>query len=223
MLKDKIKKNGLNLWKYLIKQMTMNIKLVYRDQDLGNAWKKYFNGIDNVEIINEDICQTTCDAIVSPANSFGFMDGGLDYYLSERFGWELEKELQQQIKNRPMRELLVGEALIIPTKDDKVPWLISSPTMRVPMRLRQSVNAYLAMKAILHTALSFKEKPAITTIAIPGLGTGCGALDAETAALQMWQAYKEIVLKDFTYPEDFGKAQKRHFLLNEKEINIWDA
>ena len=54
---------------------------------------------------------------------------------SERFGWLLQKTLQQTIAARPLKELLVGEALILPTGDMEVPWLISAPTMRVPMRL----------------------------------------------------------------------------------------
>ena len=29
------------------------------------------------------------DAIVSPANSFGFMDGGIDYAYSDHFGWHM--------------------------------------------------------------------------------------------------------------------------------------
>ena len=49
--------------------------------------------------IEGDITQIECDAMVSPANSFGFMDGGLDYALSERFGWDLEKRLQKIIKD----------------------------------------------------------------------------------------------------------------------------
>ena len=36
-------------------------------------------------------------AVVSPANSFGFMDGGLDYKLSERFGWALQERLQRRL------------------------------------------------------------------------------------------------------------------------------
>ncbi len=200
----------------------MKLKLVYKEDEIGKAWGKHFSKVENVSIVKEDICQVDCDAIVSPANSFGFMDGGLDYYLSERFGWNLQEELQTLIANRPMKELLIGEALIIPTKDKKVPWLISAPTMRVPMVLRQSVNAYLAMKAILTVALSHKTQPAIESIAIPGLGTGCGALDPETSALQMWNAYREVILKEIEYPKDFGEAQSSHFNLNKNEIIIWD-
>ena len=35
--------------------MIMEIKLVYIDNFLGEAWEKAFSGIDNVYIINEDI------------------------------------------------------------------------------------------------------------------------------------------------------------------------
>lgn len=200
----------------------MKWKFVYRNTALGDAWRKYFDEVDDVELIEDNICRVTCDAVVSPANSFGFMDGGLDYALSERFGWNLQVRLQEMIAKRPLRELLVGEALIIDTEDRRVPWLISAPTMRVPMRLRQSVNAYLAMKAIIISVLSHLREPRIKTVALPGLGTGCGALTAPTAALQMWRAFQEVALGNHTFPADFGEAQRQHFILNRDEINFWD-
>ncbi|MFL5743547.1 MAG: macro domain-containing protein [Niastella sp.] len=64
--------------------------------------------------------------MVSPANSFGFMDGGVDYVISERLGWGLEKELQKRIKALPEGELLVGRALILETGDPHIPFLISA-------------------------------------------------------------------------------------------------
>ncbi len=152
----------------------MKIKLVYRDEDLGVAWKKCFSYHNTVSIIEGDICNIECDAIISPANSFGFMDGGLDYALSEKFGWDLQKRLQKIIGKRPVQELLVGEALIISTGSKDIPWLISAPTMRVPMQVKRSINPYLAMKAILSEVLLHKELPEIETIAVPGLGTGVG-------------------------------------------------
>jgi O-acetyl-ADP-ribose deacetylase (regulator of RNase III) len=204
-------------------QSSMKWQFVYNTNEfLGEQWRLRFGGQADVEILAGDICWVRTDAIVSPANSFGFMDGGLDQALSERFGWELQEILQRTIADRPLKELLVGEALVLPTGDPDTPWLISAPTMRVPMRLRQSVNAYLAMKAILVTALSHAGTPPIRSVAIPGLGTGVGALDAETSALQMWMAYREVVLQQWHYPEDFGEAQKAHLGLNVKEIRIWD-
>ena len=197
----------------------MKYILVYQEPELGQAWRKHFAPAQDVEIMEGDICAIDCDAIVSPANSFGFMDGGLDHAISERFGWSLQEQLQADIQKRPLKELLVGEAIIIATKDSRVPWLISAPTMRVPMRLRQTVNAYLAMKAILTSALAHPE---INIITIPGLGTGCGHLSPETAALQMWTAYSEVVFGNTTYPADYGEAQRRHVNLNRDVINLWE-
>ena len=64
-----------------------------------DAWNALFKKEENVEVSNGDLTQAICDAIVSPANSFGFMDGGIDYAISERFGWDLQLELQNKIKN----------------------------------------------------------------------------------------------------------------------------
>jgi O-acetyl-ADP-ribose deacetylase (regulator of RNase III) len=178
------------------------------------AWEHCFAGQAGVEVVDGDICQLACDAIVSPANSFGFMDGGLDRELSEHFGWNLEKQVQAAIQARPMRELLIGEALIVPTHHPKTPWLIVAPTMRVPMRIRTSIHAYLAMKAILLTAQAHREEPKIQTLAISGLGTGVGQLAPELCAGQMWQAYREVVLGEFEAPTNFVEAQKTHLKLN---------
>ena len=78
------------------------------------------------------------------------------------------------IYSLPMGELLVGQALVVPTGDSVVPtgdsvvpYLISAPTMRVPMsfNIATSLNAYLAMKAILVAAVAH---PDIVTVAVPG-------------------------------------------------------
>ena len=56
---------------------------------LLDAWTDFFSKEESVSIIEGDITKIECDAIVSPANSFGFMDGGVDYAISERLGWGL--------------------------------------------------------------------------------------------------------------------------------------
>lgn len=192
----------------------MTITLCYREDRLGEAWTDAFAGLAEVRIVEGDICQLPCDAVVSLANSFGFMDGGLDHLLSERFGWDLEKRVKKAIQARPMRELLIGEAMIVPTDDVRVPWLICAPTMRVPMRIKTSVNAYLAMKAILIAAMSHKEEIEIQHVAIPGLGTGVGHLAPEVAAGQMAKAYREVILGEFKEPGSFNEAQRQHLNLN---------
>lgn len=186
---------------------------------LIEAWKEFFAGEDNVAIVEGDITKITCDAIVSPANSFGFMDGGLDYELSERFGWDLEKRLQQQIKLLPEGELLVGQAILVETGDKEIPFLISAPTMRIPtnFNIDTSVNAYLAMKAILIKA---KSNERISVVAIPGLCTGVGRMQPIISARQMFQAYKEIILGQRMDFSSFGEAQKYHWNINPQGM-IW--
>ncbi len=198
----------------------MKIKLVFQIDRLGLAWKKYFKEEKNIEIIKNDITQISCDAIVSPANSFGFMDGGLDLALSKRFGWNIQEELQKQIKNSQLGELLIGQTITLKTNDDKIPFLISAPTMRVPMNFNipTSINAYLAMKAILITV---KNNPKIETVAIPGLATGCGKMDVKIAAKQMLVAYNEIIKDEKMNFMSFEEAQKYQIEINKKSL-IWD-
>jgi len=62
------------------------------------AWEEFFGDIKNVQILKKDISKISCDALVSPANSFGFMDGGIDYAISLRLGWGLQFKLQEKIR-----------------------------------------------------------------------------------------------------------------------------
>lgn len=82
---------------------------------MGEAWRKIFGAARDVEIVDDSILNCDTDAIVSPANSFGFMDGGLDYYLFQMFGWDLQERLQEMIRNRPEGDLRVGRALVLET------------------------------------------------------------------------------------------------------------
>ena len=197
----------------------MKIILSGLSSKLLDAWTEFFSNEKDVRIVEGDITKVICDAIVSPANSFGFMDGGLDYALSERFGWDLEKKLQQQIKELPEGELLVGQAILMDTGDNDIPFLISAPTMRIPtnFNIDTSINAYLAMKAILIKA---KSDSRIMTVAIPGLCTGVGRMQPIIASRQMYQAYKEIILGQKMDFATFGDAQKYHWEINPQGM-IW--
>lgn len=197
----------------------MKIILAGLAGEILDAWTEFFGREENVSIVEGDITKLKCDAMASPANSFGFMDGGLDYALSERFGWDLEKRLQKQIKELPEGELLVGQAIVLETGDKDVPFLISAPTMRIPtnFNIDTSVNAYLAMKAILIKA---KADDRISSVAIPGLCTGVGRMQPLIAARQMFQAYKEIILEQRMDFATFGEAQKYHWNINPQGM-IW--
>ena len=86
------------------------------------------------------------------------------------------------------------------------------------MRVRTSINAYLAMKALLIAVRSHRAEIPIETVAVPGLGTGIGQLAPELAASQMFQAYKEVVIGETKYPSNFAEAQRLHISLNRSAL-----
>jgi O-acetyl-ADP-ribose deacetylase (regulator of RNase III) len=142
------------------------------------------------------IIDLNVDAVVSPANSFGFMDGGLDAVYLDRFGKHVQDAARRAILYRHEGELLVGRADIIPTGDQQIPRLIVAPTMRVPTQLpRDTINPYLAAKAVLSLiergvvpdgpAAGRPVRDIIRTVALPGLGTGVGRVDPQTCARQV--------------------------------------
>ena len=73
------------------------------------------------------------------------MDGGIDLLYSHRLGWHVQERLQKLIKEKYHGELLVGQAEIVETDNQQIPFVISAPTMRVPMILKDSVNPYLLL------------------------------------------------------------------------------
>ena len=73
------------------------------------------HGLNCVEVRDCSILDIQCDAVVSPSNSFGFMNGGIDLLYLKRFGMDLQYRLQKKIKDKHFGELLVGQAEIIET------------------------------------------------------------------------------------------------------------
>ncbi|MCP5097927.1 MAG: Appr-1-p processing protein [Chloroflexi bacterium] len=184
------------------------------------AWRHAFQEYSDVEIYHGSIFDVQCDAIVSPANSFGFMDGGIDMAISRHFGWHVQERVQATIKTKHHGELLVGTADIVATDDSQIPYVIAAPTMRVPMKLQKnSVAIFLATRAVLLLIKygSFSEDKLISEkvnrVAIPGMGTGVGKFSPETCAKQMKQAVDDVIMDRYTFPTSWSDAQKRHQLL----------
>lgn len=55
-------------------------------QQLDACWREACAGLDHIEYHVGTILDVACDALVSPAYSFGFMDGGIDAVYTRRFG-----------------------------------------------------------------------------------------------------------------------------------------
>lgn len=192
----------------------MKITLAAPDPALARAWRAAFADTD-VIVTDGSILDVECDALISPANSFGFMDGGIDAIYSEYFGWDLQLKLRRKILDRHFGELLIGNAEIVETGNTRHPYLIAAPTMRVPMTLGQDTIApYLATRAALLLLRSGQagDLP-IRSVAFPGMGTGVGRVRPEICARQMRTAYNEVVLGAFELPTSWAEASERHQLL----------
>lgn len=188
----------------------MKIQLIDRNQVMCNFWKLHFDNCSDVTIHCGDFFSLPADCIVSPANSFGFMDGGLDAVITNKLGKKTQENLQKLLEEKYNGELLVGQAVLVETGNNEVPFCISAPTMRVPLLLKDSVNVYMAAKAIFRLLL---ENPQIQTVSISGLGTGVGHVPFDICARQMRQAYNEVCLKQFVQPKTLQEAQKSHMNL----------
>lgn len=195
---------------------TTTFKLIAFDLPLYYAWQTAFEGVPNIDVIDGDILEHTADAFVSPANSFGYMDGGLDLKYSLHFGWELERNVREVLEADHFGEIPVGQAIIVPTNHEQTPWLISAPTMRVPSNVSETVNAYLAFKAIIQAVLAFNQSEhRINTVLCPGLGTGEGKMPAQQCAKQMREAYDVCLDGKMLRKGGLGSAVTQHIRLIE--------
>lgn len=198
----------------------MNIILTSVEDALADAWERFCGDLPFVSVHRGSIFDLSCDAVVSPANSYGFMDGGIDMLYSEQFGWGVQERLQALIQDKHHGELLVGAAEIVETNSPNLPYLIAAPTMRVPMILQHSVNPYLAARAVLllvkfgaFTHGSNAGKPIaefVDSIAFPGLGTGVGRIGPNTCARQVRAAIDAVLLGQEAFPVSWVEAQQRH-------------
>eukprot|EP00105_Crassostrea_gigas_P018001 XP_011435986.1 PREDICTED: uncharacterized protein LOC105334291 isoform X1 [Crassostrea gigas] len=196
--------------------------VVYKLRDISHgmfqAWKSRFpESHKNVQISNGDLFESApaADAIVCPVNSFGFMDEGINMAYSKYFGGQMQERLQHVIRKKYRGEILVGQAVIIaayswhtqPSEEDlqgfneglPINYLIAAPTMRIPQGVENTVNAYLAFRAVIlavreHNKRNYGSRK-IRSVLCPGLGTDIGLMDHDQCANQMCLAYETHELK----------------------------
>ena len=158
---------------------------------------------------------------VSPANSLGFMDGGIDMVLSRTMFPGCEKRLKALIaalghKTAPGRPYLrVGSAawfMVGPRTG-----FIAAPTMFLPHDVADTQNAYWAFLATLVAARRAVQTSggALHTLVCTSLCCGVGRMDPEQAAIQMRRAWDDFHAGRI--PEETEQVGPEYVLLPDRD------
>jgi len=171
-------------WHQEAQHQSKRLVLVLRDETTWRSYHKYFGGLPRVDVIqHHDITDDkklgpTVDAYVSPANSMGNMDGGIDRAYADHFGWSYGRPyhspnlLQLAIdkaKGEFSATLPIGEAILV---RDGRNCLIAAPTMALPGKIKVGSRiVYDATRAVF--ALWASETSGdLNVVRMPAFGTG---------------------------------------------------
>lgn len=202
------------------KSASTNLNITFCDKhpEVCQALVNEFGSVPETRVIQGDALKIKADAIVSPANSFGDMSGGIDKTIDDFYKGGAQSAAIRVIRNDFFGELPVGAAIVLEMENRKLPHIIVAPTMRTPGNIRGTINAYLAMRAVLVAVLKHNEsRPVkIEHIVVPALGTGVGRMPFEEAAQQMSKAYQNIMLRQW---EDVVHPSAAPFVMRKQNID----
>lgn len=179
----------------------MKIYLLDINKNMTDVWEKYFSNMEDIEIVNEDFStfmnkHPNIEAVVSPANSFGLMDGGYDKAITDYFGEGLMKDVQKAILLNWHGEQPVGTSITVPIFNrtintafgKKLCVLIHTPSMRTPEIIKDSRIIYQCMR----TTLIEAKRQEVKSIVIPAFGGLTGRVPCDKIAKMMYLAHKQI-------------------------------
>ena len=154
-----------------------------------------------------DITDLQADAIVNPANSRLVMGGGVAGAIKRAGGAAIEEEA---IRKAPIP---VGQAVATTAGKLRAKYVIHAPTMARPAMSTNVTSVEKATTAALRAARELR----LTSIAIPGMGTGVGGVPLQEAARSMIEAVRQHVGE--------GTTLKHVFLVSvdEKLANAFES
>ncbi|HVL84116.1 MAG TPA: macro domain-containing protein [Pseudonocardia sp.] len=174
----------------------LTLVLVAVDEEMAQAWSALAATRPGLEVHEGSITEVDVDAVVSPANSWGLMGGGIDAVYARWF-----PGISDRVRAASGGNLPVGEAVIVPTGADRPAWLISAPTMRAPGELLDpdGTAARAAATAVLRVWRDGTlpdgraVRDVVHRVALPGLGTGVGGLEPAVCARQVGAALTDTL------------------------------
>ncbi|MBK8803320.1 MAG: macro domain-containing protein [Fibrobacteres bacterium] len=164
----------------------MHLHFADTNPDVCHFLQVAFSPFPEVSIQTGNILDVAHGCVVSPANSSGYMDGGVDAAYRAFFGASFEAKVRETIQAQPNGELKIGSAIVVATTHHKIPFVIVAPTMTMPEFTDASVVRRV-MGAVLRAW--DRHQSQISDVFCPGLGTGVGGVSPQEAAISMAQAY----------------------------------
>ena len=138
-----------------------------------------------IEVRKASITTIDVEAVVNPANSFGYMGGGVASVIKRVGGSKIE---QEAVRQAPIQ---IGCAVTTTSGDLVCKKVIHAPTMHNPGERTDAHKVLSAARAALEEA----EKQGFQSLAIPGMGTGVGGLDKSEAARTIMKVINETSFK----------------------------
>jgi O-acetyl-ADP-ribose deacetylase (regulator of RNase III) len=187
--------------------MLVKVVLVDVNPQMVAAWRATFEENPEVEIIQSSMLEQPVSAWVSPTNSVGSMDGGLDAVIKKHLGQSIETAVQMEIARLYHGKMPVGHATCVLTGRHQPRYLISTPTMTQSSEdISDTMNVALACMAAFQAVhiQNAKEPGSIRSVALPGLGANTGKVPVEICADLMWTGYNLFREQEF---HDFGEMR----------------
>jgi O-acetyl-ADP-ribose deacetylase (regulator of RNase III) len=155
----------------------------------ADLYRALLGDIAGVSIVDGPLLEgCIADAVIAPTNSFGYLDTGIDGAFARRFGRRLQRSLQERIACEFDAELPVGEAVILPSGDFTLPFVVMAPATKLPGSLSKEPMLYRAINAALRSIDAWNaadEMPPIESVIMPDIaGIDCG-WDADRLVLQL--------------------------------------
>jgi O-acetyl-ADP-ribose deacetylase (regulator of RNase III) len=187
----------------------LEVAVVDQNADLIALAKRDVPELPGISWAHGDALAGEADAVVTPSNSFGFMNAGMDAAVIARFGPAVEGAVKERIAAYQFGEVLVGQAFMISTGDPKIPHLIFAPVVRAPKPITHPADVLLATRAAVKLAVD----AGLRKIVMPCMGAGGGRLVPNASFAAMVGGIQGARF-NLPRPANWQEAQVRHFNLN---------
>jgi O-acetyl-ADP-ribose deacetylase (regulator of RNase III) len=170
----------------------LNVVLTDVNTRVVQAWRAAFADTPEVRISRGSILNQQVDAWVSPTNSLGRMDGGVDAAIRRHLGAGIQLRVQRAIRDQFGGVLPVGSAVCVPSGAENPTFLISTPTMvQSAENVSETLNVALACAAAFQAIhLQNQRTPgSISSVALVGMGAATGEVPPRVCANLMWTGY----------------------------------